>query len=218
MRFKTLEYPEGRDIIFIGNDITFHIGSFGPGEDLLYLRASELARAEGIPKVYLAANSGARIGLAEEIKHMFQVAWVDPEDPHKVQREAVCFHLTPAVFSEGVTVPLREWGKTLALWVDSTDIQGSGGLVAKSRLSMSNSCDPVDCSPSGSSVHGILQVRILEWVTMPSPEDLSDPGIQPAFLMSPALAGGFFTISATWEALTPQPLANDSGSLSVKWK
>ncbi|KAI4536359.1 hypothetical protein MG293_013751 [Ovis ammon polii] len=83
MRFKTLEYPEGRDIILISNDITFHIGSFGPGEDLLYLRASELARAEGIPKVYLAANSGARIGLAEEIKHMFQVAWVDPEDPHK---------------------------------------------------------------------------------------------------------------------------------------
>uniref|UniRef100_A0A8C0ALK5 Acetyl-CoA carboxylase 1 n=1 Tax=Bos mutus grunniens TaxID=30521 RepID=A0A8C0ALK5_BOSMU len=83
MTFKTLEYPEGRDIILISNDITFRIGSFSPGEDLLYLRASELARAEGIPRVYLAANSGARIGLAEEIKHMFQVAWVDPEDPHK---------------------------------------------------------------------------------------------------------------------------------------
>uniref|UniRef100_A0A2K5QF51 acetyl-CoA carboxylase n=1 Tax=Cebus imitator TaxID=2715852 RepID=A0A2K5QF51_CEBIM len=84
MRFKTLEYPEGRDVIVIGNDITFRIGSFGPGEDLLYLRASEMARAEGIPKIYVAANSGARIGLAEEIKHMFHVAWVDPEDPHKV--------------------------------------------------------------------------------------------------------------------------------------
>ncbi|XP_006870497.1 PREDICTED: acetyl-CoA carboxylase 2 [Chrysochloris asiatica] len=83
MRFKTREYPQGRDVIVISNDITFRIGSFGPGEDLLYLRASEMARAEGIPKIYLAANSGARIGLAEEIKHMFQVAWVDPEDPHK---------------------------------------------------------------------------------------------------------------------------------------
>ena len=29
-------------------------------------------------------------------------------------------------------------------------------------------CNPMDCSPSGSSDHGILQVRILEWVTMPS--------------------------------------------------
>ncbi|XP_006151551.1 acetyl-CoA carboxylase 2 isoform X4 [Tupaia chinensis] len=83
MRFKTQEYPEGRDVIVISNDITFRIGSFGPGEDLLYLRASEMARAEGIPKIYLAANSGARIGLAEEIKHMFHVAWVDPEDPLK---------------------------------------------------------------------------------------------------------------------------------------
>ncbi|XP_054450078.1 acetyl-CoA carboxylase 2 isoform X1 [Pteronotus mesoamericanus] len=83
MRLKTREYPEGRDMIVISNDITFRIGSFGVGEDLLYLRASELARAEGIPKIYLAANSGARIGLAEEIKHMFQVAWVDPDDPHK---------------------------------------------------------------------------------------------------------------------------------------
>ena len=88
MRFKTREYPEGRDAIVISNDITFRIGSFGMGEDLLYLRASEMARAEGIPKIYLAANSGARIGLAEEIKHMFQVAWVDPEDPHKVRQEA----------------------------------------------------------------------------------------------------------------------------------
>ncbi|XP_036132271.1 acetyl-CoA carboxylase 2 isoform X1 [Molossus molossus] len=83
MRLKTREYPDGRDLIIISNDITFRIGSFGVGEDLLYLRASEMARAEGIPKIYFAANSGARIGLAEEIKHMFQVAWVDPEDPHK---------------------------------------------------------------------------------------------------------------------------------------
>ena len=32
--------------------------------------------------------------------------------------------------------------------------------------SMSDSCDPMDCSPPGSSVHGILQVRILEWVAI----------------------------------------------------
>uniref|UniRef100_A0AAQ5ZK67 acetyl-CoA carboxylase n=1 Tax=Amphiprion ocellaris TaxID=80972 RepID=A0AAQ5ZK67_AMPOC len=83
MRMKTPEYPEGRDIIVICNDITHMIGSFGPQEDELYLRASELARAEGIPRIYIAANSGARIGLAEEVKHMFQVAWIDPADPYK---------------------------------------------------------------------------------------------------------------------------------------
>ncbi|KFP09193.1 Acetyl-CoA carboxylase 2, partial [Egretta garzetta] len=83
MKLKTPEYPKGRDIVLICNDITHMIGSFGPEEDLVFLRASELARAEGIPRIYIAANSGARIGFAEEIKHMFQVAWVDPEDPYK---------------------------------------------------------------------------------------------------------------------------------------
>ncbi|XP_066189651.1 acetyl-CoA carboxylase 1 isoform X1 [Sylvia atricapilla] len=83
MTLKTPEYPEGRDIIVISNDITYKIGSFGPQEDLLFLRASELARVQGIPRIYVAANSGARIGLAEEIRHMFHVAWEDPDNPYK---------------------------------------------------------------------------------------------------------------------------------------
>ncbi|XP_034397419.1 acetyl-CoA carboxylase isoform X2 [Cyclopterus lumpus] len=83
LKMKTPEYPEGRVIIVICNDITYMIGSFGPQEDELFLRASELARAEGIPRIYVSANSGARIGLAEEIKHMFQVAWIDPTDLYK---------------------------------------------------------------------------------------------------------------------------------------
>ena len=37
-------------------------------------------------------------------------------------------------------------------------------------------------------------------LTCPSPGDLPDPGIEPASPLSPALAGGFFTTSATWEA------------------
>ena len=49
-----------------------------------------------------------------------------------------------------------------------------------SRSVVSDSLDPMDWSPPGSSVHGILQVRMLEWVA-PSffPGDLSDPGIEP---------------------------------------
>ena len=61
-------------------------------------------------------------------------------------------------------------------------------------------CDPIDYSPPGSSVHGVLQARILEWVPFPSPGDLPDPGIEPTSLMSPALASNFFTTSTTWEA------------------
>ena len=40
---------------------------------------------------------------------------------------------------------------------------GGGGLVAKLCLTL---CNPVDCSPPGSSVHGSLQARILEWVAI----------------------------------------------------
>uniref|UniRef100_A0A670ZYG8 acetyl-CoA carboxylase n=1 Tax=Pseudonaja textilis TaxID=8673 RepID=A0A670ZYG8_PSETE len=83
MKMKTPEYPKGRDIVLISNDITYKIGSFGPAEDLLFLRASELARAEGIPRVYIAANSGARIGFADEVKSKFQIGWIDPADPYK---------------------------------------------------------------------------------------------------------------------------------------
>ena len=61
-------------------------------------------------------------------------------------------------------------------------------------------CDLMDYSLSGSSVHGILQARILEWVSISLLGVLLDPGIKLAFLMSPALAGGFFTNRATWEA------------------
>ena len=74
-------------------------------------------------------------------------------------------------------------------------------VCVKSLQSCRTVCDPVNCSPPGSSVHGILQVRILEWVTMPFSRDLPDPGIEPASLMSPVLAGRFFTTSATWAVL-----------------
>ncbi|XP_058853810.1 acetyl-CoA carboxylase isoform X9 [Acipenser ruthenus] len=83
LTLKTPEYPTGRDIIVISNDITHKIGSFGPQEDFLFQQASELSRTSGIPRIYIAANSGARIGLAEEIRHMFHVAWQDPSDPYK---------------------------------------------------------------------------------------------------------------------------------------
>ena len=39
----------------------------------------------------------------------------------------------------------------------------------------------MDCSSPGSSVHGISQARILEWVAIPSPGDLPNPGIEPGF-------------------------------------
>ena len=45
--------------------------------------------------------------------------------------------------------------------------------VKVSRSVMSDSCDPMDCRPPGSSVHGILQARILEWVAISFPDHRS---------------------------------------------
>ena len=58
------------------------------------------------------------------------------------------------------------------------------------------------CSPPVSSIHGILQARILEWLALPFSRGSSQLRIEPTSLTSPALVGKFFTIRATWEALT----------------
>ena len=57
-------------------------------------------------------------------------------------------------------------------------------MCAKSLQSCPTLGDPMDCSPPGSSVHGILQARILDWLPFPSPGNLSNPGIESR---SPAL-------------------------------
>ena len=69
-------------------------------------------------------------------------------------------------------------------------------MHAKSLQSCLTLCNPMDCSLPGSSLHGILQARILEWVAMSSSRESSDPGIKPVSLMSPALADRFFNTNA----------------------
>ena len=60
---------------------------------------------------------------------------------------------------------------------------GNVVVIVQSLSPVQLFCDPMDCSLQGSSVHGISQARILEWVPFPSPGDLPT---------SPALAGGLF--------------------------
>ena len=55
-------------------------------------------------------------------------------------------------------------------------------MYAKSLQSCLTLCDPMDCNLPGTSVHGILQARIVEWVAMPSSKNLPDPGIEPVSL------------------------------------
>ena len=62
-------------------------------------------------------------------------------------------------------------------------------------------CDPMDCSLPGSSVHRILQAKILEWVVFPSPGHLPNPGIEPGLS---CIASRFFTIWVTKESTVPK--------------
>ena len=62
-------------------------------------------------------------------------------------------------------------------------------------------CDSMYCNLPGSSVHRILQARILEWAAMPFSRGSSRPRDQTQTLLSPALTGRFFATSAPWEAM-----------------
>ena len=75
---------------------------------------------------------------------------------------------------------------------------------------VSNSCDPMDCSPPGSSVHGILQARILGWVAISFSREFPHPGIEPR---SPALQAD----SLLTELFLKKQLSNEySGLISFK--
>jgi acetyl-CoA carboxylase/biotin carboxylase 1 len=80
---KSPEYPEGRDVVFIANDVTVQSGSFGVEEDDFFFKASEYARHRKIPRVYIACNSGARIGLVDELKPLIQIKWADEKNPNR---------------------------------------------------------------------------------------------------------------------------------------
>ena len=80
---RTPEFPNGRRVVVIANDITYKIGSFGPSEDTFFFQVTQYARNLGLPRIYLSANSGARIGLAEEALPLFSTAWNDAANPEK---------------------------------------------------------------------------------------------------------------------------------------
>ena len=91
---------------------------------------------------------------------------------------------------------------------------GAAAVAAKLLQSCPTLCDPMDCSPPGSSIHGIFQARVLEWVALPSLAGRGS-GRQMGGIWGPSLVlytdsmgkGEEVGISGGWRAPTVQTLA-----------
>ena len=80
-------------------------------------------------------------------------------------------------------------------------LKSIAGMLSQSLQLYPTLRNPMDCGPPGSSVHGILQARILEWLAIPSSRSLLNSRIKSvSFVSCPALASRLFTPGATWEA------------------
>ncbi|KAL5714796.1 acetyl-coenzyme-A carboxylase [Ranunculus cassubicifolius] len=128
MEMCTPEFPSGRTILVVANDVTFKAGSFGPKEDAFFLAVSNLACEKKLPLIYMAANSGARIGVAEEVKACFRVGWSDEASP---ERGFQYVYLTPddydRIGSSVIAHELKlESGETR--WVIDTIVGKEDGL------------------------------------------------------------------------------------------
>jgi acetyl-CoA carboxylase carboxyltransferase component len=135
-----------REAIVIANDITFQNGTFGVTEDDLFNAASCLARQEGLPRIYLAANSGARIGLAEEVKSAFGIRWKDETQPWRGfdtiyldddKAEELAASVKCVRNQNGLNVIDTVLGKQPGLGVEN--LQGSG-LIAGETSKAYNEC------------------------------------------------------------------------------
>jgi acetyl-CoA carboxylase/biotin carboxylase 1 len=104
---QTPEYPEGREIVLIANDVTHQAGSFGVEEDVFFQRASAYARERGLPRIYISCNAGARVGLVEELKPLVQVRWTDPEEPSKGFEYLYLSEEDKAALEDGVVTTTR---------------------------------------------------------------------------------------------------------------
>ncbi|KAH7276946.1 hypothetical protein KP509_39G027900 [Ceratopteris richardii] len=80
---NTPEFPMGRKILVVANDATHGAGAFGPKEDYFFKAMADLACEKKLPLIYLAANSGARIGVAEEVRSCFKIEWADKLSPDR---------------------------------------------------------------------------------------------------------------------------------------
>ena len=83
------------------------------------------------------------------------------------------------LLNEGFSWRLKKMIQEHCIWHKEGSLYCQIKQSALSAQSCQTICDPMDCSPPGSCVHGILQARILEWVAIPFSRSLPDPGSKP---------------------------------------
>ena len=89
---------------------------------------------------------------------------------------------------------------SLVIWTKTKFKHKMRGCLLSHFRSCPALCNPMDCGLLGSSVHGILQARIREWLPMPFSRGSSWCRDRSHVSMSPGLTGRFFSISTTQEA------------------
>ena len=97
------------------------------------------------------------------------------------------------------------------IFSDGKGIQTLCTYICSVAQSCPTLCDPLDCSLPGSSVHGIFREEYWSGLQFPSPGDLPKPGIKPVSLMSPALAGEFFTTASPGNPNSTSPYISELG-------
>ena len=158
----------------------------------------------------LTANKYMKRWPTSLITREIQIKTTMKLSPHTGQNE---HHQKSLQISAGEGVEKRN---TLALLVgmrtDTATVENSTEIPLKTRnkttmharvqslQSCPNLCNPMDCSLPGSSVHGDSPGKSTEVGCHGLLQGSSLPGIKPTSLISPTLAGRFFTTSATWEA------------------
>jgi acetyl-CoA carboxylase / biotin carboxylase 1 len=107
-----------RRVVVVANDITFQSGSFAVPEDRVFKAASVLARAQHLPFVYISANSGARLGLSNEVKKKFLVEFTE-------KGEISYLYLTKADYEELTTA------KQIRMEAEPMEVNGETRYVIK---------------------------------------------------------------------------------------
>ena len=103
--------------------------------------------------------------------------------PHPGHRIPVLLKSTNfPIRTRGTKFWLGTWSNTAPVWALSV-LQTKCCVLSRFSC-VQILCDPIDCSPPGSSGHGILQARLLEWVAISTPRGSSRPRDQTRVLLS----------------------------------